>query len=77
MFTIRLPEDIHARLENFTKLTGLSKSFYVREAILAHLDDLEDLYLAEQVKRRIQSGDERTFTFDEVEARIGEQSPSH
>lgn len=71
MLAIRLPEEIEARLDKLAKRTGRSKTFYARQAILEHLDDLEDLYLAEQVVRRIQSGEERTFTLDEVEARLG------
>lgn len=48
MLTIRLPADLEARLGNLAKATGRTKTFYAREAIVAHLDDLEDLYLAEQ-----------------------------
>ncbi len=71
MLAIRLPEDIEVRLTNLAKRTGRSKTFYAREAILEHLDDLEDLYLAEQVMLRVRSGEERTYTLDEVEARLG------
>lgn len=71
MLAIRLPEDIEERLANLAKRTGRSKTFYAREAILEHLDDLEDLYLAEQVMRRIQDGEERTSTLEEVGARLG------
>lgn len=71
MLAIRLPEDIEVRLTNLAKRTGRSKTFYAREAILEYLDDLEDLYLAEQVMLRVRSGEERTFTLDEVEARLG------
>jgi RHH-type rel operon transcriptional repressor/antitoxin RelB len=70
MLAIRLPEEIEVRLDNLAKRTGRSKTFYAREAILQHLDDLEDLYLAEQVVRRIRSGEERTSSLDEVEARL-------
>ena len=45
MLAIRLPEEIEARLDTLAKRTGRSKTFYAREAILEHLDDLEDLYL--------------------------------
>lgn len=48
MLAIRLPVDIEDRLEALAKATGRTKTFYAREAILEHLDDLEDLYLAEQ-----------------------------
>ena len=44
--SIRLPDDVSMRLETLAQSTGRSKTFYVREAILEHLDDLEDLYLA-------------------------------
>lgn len=71
MLAIRLPEEIEARLDTLAKRTGRSKTFYAREAILEHLDDLEDLYLAEQVMRRIHSGEERTSTLDEVAVRLG------
>lgn len=71
MLAIRLPEEIEARLDNLAKRTGRSKTFYAREAILEHLENLEDLYLAEQVMRRIDSGEESTSSLDEVEARLG------
>ena len=71
MLAIRLPEDIEARLDILAKRTGRSKSFYAREAILQHLEDLEDLYLAEQVVQRVRSGEEQTSSLDEVAARLG------
>lgn len=47
MLALRLPKDIEARLEDLAKKTGRTKSFYAREAILEHLENLEDIYLAE------------------------------
>lgn len=46
MLAIRLPEDIEKRLERLAKKTGRTKTFYAREAILEHIEDLEDTYLA-------------------------------
>ena len=46
MLAIRLPKEIESRLEKLAKQTGRSKTFYAREAILEHLADLEDYYLA-------------------------------
>ena len=46
MLAIRLPEEIEKRLERLAKKTGRTKTFYAREAILDHLEDLEDAYLA-------------------------------
>jgi RHH-type rel operon transcriptional repressor/antitoxin RelB len=56
MLAIRLPADIETRLEALAAATGRTKSFYVREAILEHIDDLEDLYLAEQRLTDIRAG---------------------
>ena len=46
MLAIRLPKDIEERLTNLAERTGRTKTYYAREAILEHLDDLEDLYLS-------------------------------
>ena len=46
MLAIRLPTDIENRLRALAEKTGRTKTFYAREAILRHLDDLEDSYLA-------------------------------
>jgi RHH-type rel operon transcriptional repressor/antitoxin RelB len=46
MLVIRLPEDIEHRLGLLAKKTGRTKTYYAKEAILEHLEDLEDTYLA-------------------------------
>ncbi len=48
MLAIRLPAEVEDRLAALAQATGRTKTFYAREAILEHLEDLEDLYLAEQ-----------------------------
>jgi len=48
MLAIRLPQEIEAPLDVLAAKTGRTKTFYAREAILEHLDDLEDIYLAQQ-----------------------------
>ncbi len=62
MLAIRLPEDIEARLEKLAKATGRTKTYYAREAILEHLDDLEDLYLAERRFKALLAGKDRRLT---------------
>jgi len=66
MLAIRLPEDIEKRLDALSKATGRSKSFYAREAILKHLDDLEDIYLAEQRLADIRAGRDDTVSLEDV-----------
>jgi RHH-type rel operon transcriptional repressor/antitoxin RelB len=63
MLALRLPPEIEARLEALAKKTGRTKSFYAREAILEHIEDLEDAYLAE--KRNRTAGEER-IPLDEI-----------
>lgn len=46
MLTIRLPEEVEKRLADLAARTGRTKTFYVKEAILEHLDDMEDKYIA-------------------------------
>ena len=71
MLAIRLAPEIEARLDKLVRLTGRSKASFAREAILEHLGDMEDRYLAEQVSRRIRRGEEMTSSLEEVEARLG------
>ena len=66
MLAIRLPQSIEKRLEKLARRTGRTKSFYVREALLEHLDDLEDLYLAEKSFERIQKGEEETIPLENL-----------
>lgn len=71
MLAIRLPHAIEKRLEKLARRTGRTKSFYVREAILQHLEDLEDLYIAERTLKRIRDGEEKTFSLEDVLKRHG------
>jgi RHH-type rel operon transcriptional repressor/antitoxin RelB len=71
MLAIRLPEDIENRLDALAKATNRSKTFYAREAILKHLDDLEDVYLAEQRLIDIRAGRTQTIPLDDVMKQYG------
>ena len=71
MLAIRLPEDLEKRLEALAKRTGRTKTDYVREAIVEHLDDLEDLYLAEARLEALRRGDDQSVSIDEVTRRHG------
>ena len=69
--SIRLPDDVSTRLQDLAQLTGRSKTFYIIEAIREHLDDLEDLYIAEQRLIEIRAGRSKTYTLEEVERSLG------
>jgi RHH-type rel operon transcriptional repressor/antitoxin RelB len=46
MLAVRIPNAVEDRLDKLAKLTGRPKSFYVRQALEAHLDEIEDTYTA-------------------------------
>ena len=71
MLALRLPEEIEIRLEKLAKSTGRTKSFYAREAIIEHLTDLEDLYLAEKRLAKVRSGKTKTVSLNALEAELG------
>jgi RHH-type rel operon transcriptional repressor/antitoxin RelB len=70
-YSIRLPHEIETRLEQLSSQTGRSKSFYVKEAIIDHLDDIEDIYLAEKRLEDIRAGRTQTVPLQEVMKRYG------
>jgi RHH-type rel operon transcriptional repressor/antitoxin RelB len=71
MLALRLPPEIETRLDELAKRTGRSKSFYAREAILAHLDDMEDVYLAEKRLDDFRKGKSDTVPLAELMKKYG------
>jgi RHH-type rel operon transcriptional repressor/antitoxin RelB len=69
--SLRLPDDVSERLANIAALTGRSKTFYMVEAIQEHLDDLEDLYLAEQRLIDVRAGKSEIVSLEDVMRRYG------
>ena len=69
MLAIRLPAEIEKRLEELAKKTGRTKSFYVRQAILEYLEDLEDFYFAEERLRTF--GEAKAIPLEEILERYG------
>ena len=66
--SLRLPEDVEARLDKLARKTGRTKTFYIREAIIEHLEDLEDYYLALE---RIQNPEGDPVSLEDVIVRLG------
>lgn len=71
MLAVRLPVEVETRLDNLARSTGRTKSYYAREAILEHLDDMEDLYLAERELIEIRAGRAKTIPLEEVMKQYG------
>ena len=56
MLSLRLPPEIEKRLAALAKKTGRTKSFHARDAIVRHIEDIEDYYLT---RRRLARGGSR------------------
>ena len=66
MLAIRLPAEIEQRLDMLAKTTGRTKTYYARQAIVEHLDDLEDLYLAEQRLTDLRADKTQALSLEDV-----------
>ena len=66
MLALELPAKVEHRLTALAWATGRTESYYAREAVLEHLDDLEDRYLAEQRLIYIRAGKNQTVPLEDV-----------
>ena len=71
MFSLRLPKDIEDRLDGLAKRTGRTKTFYVRQAILTHLEDIEDAFQGDEIIKRVGSGKEPVMSAGEMRRSLG------
>ena len=58
------------RVERLAKITKRPASFYYNYLLDEYLDDIEDIFLAEEVVKKVRSGKERTYSLDEVESEL-------
>lgn len=71
MLSLRLPPSIEKRLDKLARRTGRTKTYYVRKAVLEHLQDMEDMDLAERALDRIRKGEARTIPLEDIMKRHG------
>ena len=69
--SLRLPADVEHRLAALSALTGQSKTFYAVEAIVEHIDDLEDTHLSAEVLARVRAGSEAHIPLNDLLADYG------
>jgi len=65
--SVRLGSEIEKRLANLARITGRTKTYYIKEAVLEKLEDLEDLYIAE---KRVENPG-KVWTMEGVEREVG------
>jgi len=69
--SLRLPDELSARLDALAKKTGRIKSFYMIEAIEEKLADLEDWYEAERRMVEHRAGRTKSISQAEMEREFG------
>ncbi len=69
--SLRLPDDVVKRLDILAARTGRTKTFYMTQAICQQLEDLEDLYDAEQAWLAYKSGADQALPIEEVMESLG------
>jgi RHH-type transcriptional regulator, rel operon repressor / antitoxin RelB len=69
--SLRLPADVETRLSALSALTGRSKTFYALEAIVEHIDDLEDAHLSTEILARVRAGSEGRVPLNDLLADYG------
>ncbi|MGD9478166.1 type II toxin-antitoxin system RelB family antitoxin [Shinella sp. G-2] len=66
MLALQLPADIEKRLDDLARQTGRSKSDYIQDILIEHLEDLQDLQIAEERLRELKSGTARTLSLSDL-----------
>lgn len=69
--SVRLTAEEEARLDALAARTGRSKTFYVRQAIEAHLDELEELYWADEAVRQYEESGKQSRPARELWDELG------
>lgn len=69
--SLRLPSELVERISELSKVTGRSRTFYMQEAIKRHVEDMEDLYLAEQAVIDIRAGRSQLHSLEDVGRSLG------
>ncbi|WP_454060920.1 type II toxin-antitoxin system RelB family antitoxin [Candidatus Nitrospira salsa] len=67
MASLRFGKELESRLEHLAASTGRTKTFYIRQLIEKHIDELEDRYTAEQ---RLEKSDKR-LSSQELRQKLG------
>jgi RHH-type rel operon transcriptional repressor/antitoxin RelB len=71
MLALRLPEEIEQRLEKLAVTTGRTKSFYARQAIIVHMDELEEQYWEDSVVKDWENSKQSTVSATAFKSELG------
>jgi RHH-type rel operon transcriptional repressor/antitoxin RelB len=68
VISLRLPDDVHDRLNKLAEKTKRTKSSFIKEMIETSLEEFEEAYLALE---RLNEKNARYFTTEELEEELG------
>jgi RHH-type rel operon transcriptional repressor/antitoxin RelB len=71
MISIELPAELESRLDELARETGRTVDYYVIEAVVEHLDDIEDLRIAEKRWGDICAGKSKPVPLEEIMWKYG------
>lgn len=77
MLQIELTEDLESRLTQLARESGLNAKDWATtmlKLLVEHreiVEDLEDIIAADKIRKAIDSGEEETFTLDQVKRELG------
>ena len=69
--SIRLTPETEQRLDYLASHTGRTKAYYLREIIEQGLGEMEDYYLAADVRERVRKGQEKVHSAADVRRELG------
>ena len=71
MVSLRFSKPVERKLTAAARKLGRTKTAVAREAVLAHLEDLEDIADADAVMTRVARGQERVIPSSEIKRELG------
>lgn len=69
--SVRMSDETAEKLAKLSRLTGRSKSYYLREAIEFSIDQLLYEYTLLNEVEEIRAGKAKTYSLEEVKAELG------
>ncbi|WP_337954207.1 type II toxin-antitoxin system RelB family antitoxin [Varibaculum cambriense] len=69
--SVRMSDTTAEKLDKLSRLTGRSKSYYLREAIESSIDQLLYEYTLLNEVEEIRAGKAKTYSLEEVKAELG------
>ena len=68
-----MPEKYEQRLQYSAHQAGPSRAFYIKKIIVDHLEDLEDVYLAEHRLEQLREGKDEIVSSEQFWSGLGDQ----